>query len=110
MNLRDILLLGLTGSTQQELQDQAALGRAPINVGPEGENLDKAIHALASQAIAERFGPTTASAIGGGKELLQGVYSATRGRGFFGPHAYDPEDIEANYVGIRRGSLADLAR
>lgn len=112
MNLRDLLLQAMTGSSQQELQDQAAMGKSPIRVGPEGEDLDKAVHALASQAIAERYGPAVAEVIGGGKELLQGTASAVQGKGFFGPTAYDPQDIEANYVGINQAeaSLAELTR
>lgn len=100
---RDGLLQLLAGSSQQELQDQASLGRGPIQVEPGGGNLDKAVHALASQGITERLGPLVAQALGGGKELAQGVGSVVRGGPFFGPQAYDPEDIEANFAGIDRG-------
>ena len=35
-SLRDLLLQGLTGSTQEELQDRAYMGEGPISVGPGG--------------------------------------------------------------------------
>ena len=107
--LRDLILEGLTGSTQQELQDSAALGEAPIRVGPAGEDLDKAVHALASSAISRRYSPLLAQAIGGAKELGQGALSVATGGPFFGESAYDPEDIEANFVGIRREEEANRA-
>ena len=97
---RDAVLKVLTGSTEQDLHDQAALGKSPITLTRDAGNLDKATHALASKRIARRFGSLPAQALGGAKELTQGVGSVLTGGSFFGPDAYDAADIEANFVGI----------
>ncbi|HLA82471.1 MAG TPA: hypothetical protein VJP78_12765 [Thermoleophilia bacterium] len=100
-SMRDMLLQALTGSTEAQLHDTSAMGGSVLPVGPGGEDIYKATHALASQRISERFHPLMAEALGGAKELAQGGLSALRGGKFFGREAYDPADIEANYAGIR---------
>lgn len=77
-NLRDLLLVGLTGNTQQEIQDRASLGESPLPVGEGGRDLDKAVHALASQEIAQRYGKQAAEVVGGAKELTQGAPLSSR--------------------------------
>ena len=106
---RDAVLKVLTGSTEQDLHDQAALGKSPIALARDAGNLDKATHALASQRIARRFGSLPAQALGGAKELTQGVGSVLGGGSFFGPDAYDPADIEANFAGIDAAQREDEA-
>ena len=106
---RDALLKALTGSSEQQLHDESAMGRSPIALLPDARNLDKATHALASKRIARRFGSLPAQALGGAKELAQGAGSVLAGGSFFGPNAYDAADIEANFAGIDAAQREDEA-
>ena len=105
MNFRDILLKAVTGSDEQTMLDDATFGRSAVKVAPDGSNIDKGLHAVASQKTAERWGPMIAEILGNSKELGQGALSAVQGKGFFGKNAYDPEDIEANMAGIRAANM-----
>lgn len=108
--MSDFLMQLLTGSTQQSLQDQAALGRSPIALDPEASNLDKAVHALATQRITERIGGLPALGLGFGREVGQGLGQMAQGQPFVGPHGYDPADMKANLVGFHAADSEPLMR
>lgn len=98
----------LTGVSQERLQDLAALGYAPGYEKPgavSAENIDKAVHSLATRLTAERFGKPAAVGLGVGREVLQGLGQLLRGRpgvsSIIGKEGFDIEDIQANLRGLR---------
>lgn len=124
--ISDILINFLTGGRFQsdfDLQSRGveAVNRAssgitsdPVQVGlsamsPEeglANRPDLGKHALASQAIADRFGPTVARAVGLGKEGLDTLRILLGGAG------PSMEDLTANEIGIAnsQGSFLDFIR
>jgi len=108
----------LTGQPQERLQDLAALGYAPGFEAPRaisGENIDKAIHSLATRLMAERIGQPPAIGLGIGREILQGLGQVLMGRPAqaVGKEGFDIEDIRANLKGLqgpRRPLPAEIKR
>lgn len=99
MTLEDLLMTAMTGSTRQQLQDSASMGRGPVRLDPESLNLDKAVHALATQGMTERIGGLPALGLGYGREAVQGIGQLLQGKPFVGVEGYDPADIRANMLG-----------
>ena len=65
---------------------------------------DKPAHAMGSQRITERLGPTAASLLGQGREVYTGVQNMFKGGEFFDEdRGYSHGDIAANRMGISRG-------
>lgn len=94
--LRDLLMRGLTGRNQQELEDDVSLGKAKPYYGelrPDRADLDKAKHAYTSGLITKRFGPIVSGAAGFGKEVLDSLPGGT---------GFDWNDLAANQSGILR--------
>jgi hypothetical protein len=98
--LSDMMLKLLTGRTQQGLQDAASLGKSPVPVAPDASNLDKSVHALATQQMSNRIGGAPALGLGFGREVAQGLGQLVQGQPFFGKSGYDPQDMQANLVGF----------
>jgi len=113
--IRDALLKIATGKTQQELQDNSAMGKSPIKVNKDASNLDKSVHALATKNATKRWGRTAALTLGYAKEGLQGLGQLAQRKSFKGVYGYDKDDIAANKVGadaaereLKRGKLSDI--
>lgn len=105
-SLRDLLdphglaIRAATGMTPAELYDAAANGQSAVPYDP--ARPDRAVHGLAAERMAQRFGPDLASLLGLGKEVVQGVGSLATGGDFYGPTGMDQEDLVANETGIQR--------
>jgi hypothetical protein len=96
----DLAVYAATGSRPAELYEQAALGKSAMPYDP--ARPDRAVHALAAEKMARRFGPEVASFAGAAKEGMQGLGQIVKGAPFSGVNGFDQEDIIANERGIGR--------
>lgn len=89
-----------TGSTPEQLYADAEKGASAVPYDP--ARPDRAVHGLAAERMAQRFGPDIASLAGLGKEVVQGAGSLATGGKFYDVHGMDQEDLVANETGIQR--------
>lgn len=95
---RGALVRMATGKTQEQLQDDVALGRTaslPFKLAPDASNLDKGVHMWAAYNAANRMGAGPASMLGVAKEGADLVGQAL-GKGT----SAELGDIAANEAGI----------
>jgi len=96
----------LTGASPQEISQRVSEGESPY----QGPRQDLQTHALASRLMADRLGAPAARAIGFANEVGGGLVGMARGEGFFGELGFDPQDLNANEIGIESLKQPSLGR
>jgi hypothetical protein len=99
------IIRGLTGLTQDELNNELVAGNAPIPDDP--GNTSAPLHSLTNKLMAQRFGSEIPAALGVGNEILPGLSNLSEGKPFFtnkGEEGFSLADLRSNFIGQRAGT------